>query len=33
VTRDLVIVGSAFKEGYTPKTHNNTKGLVRAFDA
>jgi quinoprotein glucose dehydrogenase len=32
VTHDLVIVGSAFKEGYTPKTHNNTKGLVRAFD-
>jgi quinoprotein glucose dehydrogenase len=33
VTQDLVIVGSAFKEGYTPKTHNNTKGLVRAYDA
>lgn len=32
VVRDIVIVGSAMKEGMTPKTHNNTKGLVRAFD-
>ncbi|MGE3509312.1 MAG: PQQ-binding-like beta-propeller repeat protein [Vicinamibacterales bacterium] len=30
---DTVIVGSAFREGHTPKTHNNTKGLVQAFDA
>jgi quinoprotein glucose dehydrogenase len=27
-----VIVGSSFKEGMTVVTHNNTKGLVRAFD-
>jgi quinoprotein glucose dehydrogenase len=33
VVKDVVIVGSAMKEGFTPKTHNNTKGLVRAFDA
>src|SRR3984885_12450776 len=26
VTKDLVLVGSAFREGGTPKTHNNTKG-------
>jgi len=32
VAKDLVIVGSSFKEGLTVKTHNNTKGLVRAFD-
>lgn len=32
VVKDLVIVGSAMREGGTPKTHNNTKGLVRAFD-
>jgi glucose dehydrogenase len=32
VARDVVIVGSSFKEGLTVKTHNNTKGLVRAFD-
>jgi quinoprotein glucose dehydrogenase len=32
VVRDMVIIGSAMKEGMTPKTHNNTKGLVRAFD-
>jgi quinoprotein glucose dehydrogenase len=32
VVKDVVIVGSSFKEGYTPTTHNNTKGLVRAFD-
>jgi len=28
----VVLIGSAFKEGYVPKTHNNTKGLVQAFD-
>ena len=32
VTKDVVIVGSAMREGGTPRTHNNTKGLVRAFD-
>ncbi len=33
VAKDMIIVGSAFKEGMTVITHNNTKGLVRAFDA
>ncbi|MGD0436470.1 MAG: PQQ-binding-like beta-propeller repeat protein [Bryobacteraceae bacterium] len=28
----VVLVGSAFREGGTPKTHNNTKGMVLAFD-
>ncbi len=32
VARDVVIVGSSFREGATVSTHNNTKGLVRAFD-
>jgi quinoprotein glucose dehydrogenase len=32
VAKDTVIVGSAFREGGTPKTMNNTKGLVRGFD-
>ena len=32
VVKDVVIVGSSFKEGMTVRTHNNTKGLVRAFD-
>ncbi len=32
VVKDVVIVGSSFKEGMTVKTHNNTKGLVRAYD-
>ena len=32
VVKDVVIVGSAMKEGMTIVTHNNTKGLVRAFD-
>src|ERR1700674_4235159 len=33
VTRSgVVLVGSAFREGGTPKTHNNTKGMVLAFD-
>jgi quinoprotein glucose dehydrogenase len=33
VVKDTIIVGSAFKEGMTVTTHNNTKGLVRAYDA
>jgi quinoprotein glucose dehydrogenase len=32
VARDVIVIGSSFKEGLTVKTHNNTKGLVRAFD-
>ncbi len=32
VVKDVVIVGSSFKEGMTVATHNNTKGLVRAYD-
>jgi quinoprotein glucose dehydrogenase len=32
VVKDTIIVGSSFKEGMTVKTHNNTKGHVRAFD-
>src|SRR5260370_2815437 len=32
VVNDVVIIGSAFKEGMTVPTHNNTKGLVRAYD-
>ena len=32
VVKDVVIVGSSFKEGTQVITHNNTKGLVRAFD-
>ena len=33
VVKDVIIVGSSFKEGMTVVTHNNTKGVVRAFDA
>ena len=32
VVKDVMIVGSAMREGATVPTHNNTKGLVRAFD-
>jgi len=32
VVKDVVIVGSSFKEGMTVVSHNNTKGNVRAFD-
>jgi quinoprotein glucose dehydrogenase len=32
VAKDIIIVGSAMREGATVSTHNNTKGLVRAFD-
>ena len=33
IVGDTVIIGSSFREGATVNTHNNTKGLVRAFDA
>ena len=33
IAGDVIIVGSSFREGATVSTHNNTKGLVRAFDA
>ena len=32
VARDVVIVGGTFADAPAPKTHNNTKGLVQAFD-
>src|SRR5436190_19856318 len=32
IVKDVAIIGSSFKEGMTVKTHNNTKGLVRASD-
>jgi quinoprotein glucose dehydrogenase len=32
IVGDVAIIGSAFREGATVETHNNTKGLVRAFD-
>ena len=32
VAGNVVIIGAAFREGMTVNTHNNTKGLVRAFD-
>jgi quinoprotein glucose dehydrogenase len=32
VAKDVVIVGAAFREGGTPKTHKNAKGYVRGFD-
>ena len=32
IVKDVVIMGAAMREGATVSTHNNTKGLVRAFD-
>ena len=32
IVRDVAIIGSAMREGATVGTHDNTKGLVRAFD-
>ena len=32
IARDIVIVGAAMREGLTYNEHNNTKGLVRAFN-
>ncbi len=33
IVGNTIIIGSSFREGATVSTHNNTKGLVRAFDA
>jgi quinoprotein glucose dehydrogenase len=33
IAKDIVIIGSSMREGATVPTHNNTKGLVRAYDA
>src|SRR5438874_3041568 len=32
IAKDVILVGSSFKEGMTVKTHDNTKGVARAFD-
>lgn len=32
IVKDVVLVGSAHKEGMTVATHDNAKGLARAFD-
>src|SRR5207244_13490462 len=32
IVKDVVIVGSSFKEGTQVVTHNNTNDVVRAFD-
>ena len=32
VVGDEVLVGSAFREGFTPSSYKNNKGLVQAFD-
>ncbi|HWW86083.1 MAG TPA: PQQ-binding-like beta-propeller repeat protein [Vicinamibacterales bacterium] len=32
IAKDVVVIGSSMREGATVPTHNNTKGLVRAFD-
>ena len=32
VSGDLVLIGSAFREGFTPTSYRNNKGSARAFD-
>jgi quinoprotein glucose dehydrogenase len=32
VAKDTIIVGAAFREGFTPKSMRNNKGYVRGFD-
>ncbi|OYU15873.1 MAG: quinoprotein glucose dehydrogenase [Alphaproteobacteria bacterium PA4] len=32
ISGNTVIIGAAFREGFTPISRNNTKGYVRAFD-
>ena len=33
IAKDVIVIGSSFREGMTVQSHNNTKGVVRAFDA
>ena len=33
IASDVIVVGSSMREGATVESHNNTKGLVRAYDA
>ena len=33
IANDVIVIGSSMREGATVPTHNNTKGLVRAYDA
>ncbi|PWU09772.1 MAG: quinoprotein glucose dehydrogenase [Terriglobia bacterium] len=32
IAKDVIVVGSSMREGATVPSHNNTKGLVRAYD-
>lgn len=32
IAKNTIIIGAAFREGFTPATHNNNKGYVRAYD-
>ncbi|HSL22749.1 MAG TPA: pyrroloquinoline quinone-dependent dehydrogenase [Vicinamibacterales bacterium] len=32
VAKDTIIIGAAFREGMTPKSHRNNKGFVRGYD-
>src|ERR1700681_904673 len=32
VTGDLILIGSAFREGFTPASYRNNKGAARAYD-
>jgi quinoprotein glucose dehydrogenase len=33
VTKDVIVVGAAFREGMTPRTHKNNVGHVRGYDS
>ena len=32
IAKDTILIGAAFREGFTPKSMRNNKGYVRAFD-
>ena len=32
VSGNTIIIGAAFREGFTPRTHDNNKGYVRGYD-
>ena len=32
IAKDTILIGAAFREGFTPRTMRNNKGYVRAFD-
>jgi quinoprotein glucose dehydrogenase len=32
ISGNTIVIGAAFREGFTPRTHNNNKGHIRGYD-